>query len=451
MAETQTPAQTGEPTTALPQPTFELNSRRNFFAFSLDMLSFATGIAFIPATIVLVGLASHMTSDKTLLGVVAMTGSVAWFLPQIVAARIVHGKRRQKGYLVGASLIGRQAYLVMAIWLLVTQAKSPLLTVWVLIACIAVFHISDSLAGVAWFDMLSRALSPRVRARSVTIGNLIGLVGGIGSGFIVERVLSPAGLPYPTNYAVILLCAWVCFIISFVAIVFIQETPMSDTEHSQVAESHFIQDLREALRTDKSFQRLIIARLFTGIEAIATAFYVIFLRERLQVDDSTLGILTIASVVGGIIGIVFFGWLSNRFGSRGVIWLSVALQVMSPTLALAVAALPFITQDNPTLGLYFFIAAFAIDNAVGQAGLLGFQGYPLDAAPERHRAMYIGVLNSVGGVVSLTPVLGGLMLNFLSGVTTSMTAYSVVFGIATVSVLVGLIVSLSLPKPARAG
>jgi MFS family permease len=155
--------------------------------------------------------------------------------------------------------------------------------------------------------------------------------------------------------------------------------------------------------------------------------------------------------VGGIIGIVFFGWLSNRFGSRGVIWLSVALQVMSPTLALAVAALPFITQDNPTLGLYFFIAAFAIDNAVGQAGLLGFQGYPLDAAPERHRAMYIGVLNSVGGVVSLTPVLGGLMLNILSGATTSMTAYSVVFGIATVSVLVGLIVSLGLPKPARAG
>ncbi|HEY3342220.1 MAG TPA: MFS transporter, partial [Anaerolineae bacterium] len=366
-------------------------------------------------------------------------------------ARIVHGKRLQKRYLVGASLIGRQAYLVMAIWLLVTQANSPLLTVGILIACIAVFHACDSLAGVAWFDMLSRALSPRTRARSVTIGNLLGLLGGIGSGFIVERVLSPAGLPYPTNYAVILLCAWVCFIISFVAILYIQETPMSDAEHSQVAESHFMQDLREALRTDKTFRRLIIARLFTGIEAIATAFYVIYLRERLQVNDSTLGVLTIASVTGGIVGIMFFGWLSNRYGSRAVIWLSVALQVMSPALALAVAALPFITQDNPSLALYFFIAAFAIDNAVGQAGMLGFQGYPLDTAPERHRAMYIGVLNSVGGVVSLTPVLGGLLLDFLTGATSSLTAYSIVFGIAGVSVVLGLIVSLSLPRPVRMG
>jgi MFS family permease len=447
MLETQSPAQTGNSTPSTPTE-YKLNSRRNFWAFSLDMLSFSTGIAFIPATIVLVGLASHMTSDKTLLGVVAMTGSVAWCLPQIIAARIVHGKRRQKAYLVGASLIGRQSYLVMAIWLLVTQARSPLLTVWVLIACIAIFYMCDSLAGVAWFDMLSRALSPKMRARSVTIGNSIGLVGGIGSGFIVERVLSPAGLPYPTNYAFILICAWVCFIISFVAILFIEETPMSDTEHSQVAESHFIEDLREALHTDKAFQRLILARIFTGIEAIATAFYVVFLRERLQMSDSTLGILTIASVIGGIVGVVFFGWLSNRFGSRGVIRLSVALQIMSPTLALAVANMPGI---SPTMGLYFFIAAYAIDNAVGQASMLGFQVYPLDAAPERHRAMYVGVLNSIAGVVSLTPVLGGLLLDSLSQATGSLTAYSIVFGIAAVSVLLGLVFSLSLPKPSRTG
>ncbi|MCL4505746.1 MAG: hypothetical protein M1140_06950 [Chloroflexi bacterium] len=141
-----------------PAGAIPMDSRRNFLAFSADMLTFMTGLSFIPATIVLVGMASRLTADKALLGVVAMTGSVAWFLPQIIAARIVHGKKHQKGYLVGASLIGRQAYLVMAIWLLATKAESPLLTVAVLISCIAIFHICDSLAGVAWFDMLSRAL-----------------------------------------------------------------------------------------------------------------------------------------------------------------------------------------------------------------------------------------------------------------------------------------------------
>jgi MFS family permease len=446
----ETPADAQPPTEATaPAPIYALNSRRNFMAFAGDMLTFMTGLSFIPATIVLVGMASRLTSDKTLLGVVAMTGSVAWFLPQIVAARIVHGKRRQKPYLVMSSLIGRQAYLVMAIWLLATRAESPLLTVWVLIACIGVFHVSDSLAGVAWFDMLSRALSPRMRGRSVAIGNFIGLVAGIGSGLIVERVLAPAGLPFPQNYAVILLCAWACFIASFVCILFIQETPMSEAEHGQLAESNFVAHLLEAVRTDKVFQRLLLARIFTGIETMAAAFYVVFIRERLQLADSSLGVFTIASVVGGVLGIAFFGWLGDRTGSRGVIYSSVALQVVAPVLAFLVAVLPIIPNNAPDVAYGFFIAVIAINGAVGQAGLLGFQGYPLDAAPERHRAMYIGVLNSVGGVVSLTPVLGGLLIDSLSRSASSMTAYSLVFGIALVCVAAGLVVSLGLPKPAR--
>jgi len=435
-------------TEAAPAP-FKTDSRRNFLAFSGDMLTFMTGLSFIPATIVMVGMASRLTTDKALLGVVAMTGSVAWFLPQIIAARIVHGKQHQKKYLVGASAIGRQAYLLMAIWLFLTRAESPLLTVIVLIACVGIFHIADSLAGVAWFDMLSRALSPRTRGRSVAIGNLLGLFGGIGAGLIVERVLSPTGLPFPVNYAVLFFCAWVCFIASFVFILFIKETPMSIAEHSQTSETNFLSNIKEAVKTDKVFQRLILARVFTGIETMAAAFYVVFIRERLNLPDSILGVFSIAAVAGGIVGIAFFGWLGDHVGSRGVIRGSVALQVVAPSLALAIAALPVITDAAPYTAVAFFVAVIAINGAVGQAGMLGFQSYPLDVAPERHRAMYIGVLNSVGGVVSLTPVLGGLLLDGITAGVSSQAAYSVVFGIAALCVIAGLITSFGLPKPAR--
>jgi MFS family permease len=409
----------------------QLDTRRNFLAFGGDMLTFMTGLSFIPATIVMVGMASRLTNDKALLGVVAMTGSVAWFLPQIVAARIVHGKQRQKKYLVGASAIGRQMYLLMALWLYLTRAESPLLTVFVLIGCVAIFHVADSLAGLAWFDMLSRALSPRTRGRSVAIGNLIGLIGGIGAGLIVERVLSPTGLPFPINYAVLFFCAWVCFMASFVFILFIKETPMSVHEHSQTTDTHFLANLAEAVRTDKVFQRLILARVFTGIETMAAAFYVVFIRERLGLPDS------------------IFGWLGDRVGSRGVIRSSVALQVIAPTLALAVAAVPVITGATPDIAIAFFVVIIAINGAVMQAGMLGFQSYPLDVAPERHRAMYIGVLNSVGGVVSLTPLLGGLMLDAITAGASSQVAYSIVFGIAVISVVAGLLTTFGLPKPVR--
>jgi len=77
------------------------------------------------------------------------------------------------------------------------------------------------------------------------------------------------------------------------------------------------------------------------------------------------------------------------------------------------------------------------------------EAYPLDVAPERYRAMYVGVLNSVSGIVSLTPLLGGLLLEWLSGAATSATAYSVVFAIAAVCVAAGMFISFGLPKPAR--
>jgi len=171
------------------QPPVPIDSRRNVFAFTGDIVAFMVGTYFIPATTVLVGLASQLTDDKTLIGVVGMTWSVTWFLPQLVAARIVRGKRWQKPYLMIPSLIGRNALLLIALWLLATQAQAPVLTIWVLVGCLTVFNVCDALAGVAWFDMMSRTLSPRMRARSVSIGQFIGGILGIGVGLIVELSL----------------------------------------------------------------------------------------------------------------------------------------------------------------------------------------------------------------------------------------------------------------------
>ncbi len=430
-------------------PGYPVDARRNILAFSTDLATAMAGLSFVPATIVLVGLASRFTENKALLGIVAMIGSVSWFLPQIVSARIVHGKKHQKPYMVIPLVLGRNAYLFMAIWLFVTQARDPFLTLWVLIACIAILFGTDSLASVAWFDILSRVLSPRARGRSLATGSFIGLIAGIGSGLIVERVLSPGGLPFPTNYAVIFLCAWACFQASSTAIVCIKETPMSDHEHAQTADSNFIKNLLYAVRTDKIMQRLIMARVFTGIETMAAAFYVVFIRERMGLDDSILGVFSVASVIGGIAGTVLFGWLGDRRGARGVIQFSVAIQVIAPTLAFAIAAVPLITNAAPQIAIIFFIVVIAINGAVGQAGLLGFQGYPLDIAPERHRAMYVGVLNSVSGVVSLTPVLGGILLDVLTHSASVDTAYSIVFGIAVICVFAGLVISFGLPRPQR--
>ncbi len=48
------------------------DTRRNVIAFTGDTTAFMAGTYFIPITTVIVGLASLLTSDKTLIGVVGM-------------------------------------------------------------------------------------------------------------------------------------------------------------------------------------------------------------------------------------------------------------------------------------------------------------------------------------------------------------------------------------------
>ena len=426
-----------------------MDSKRNFFVFTGDIVTFGIGIYFIPTITVLVGLASKLTDDKALIGAVGMIWSVSWFLPQLVAARIVRGKRREKPYLIIPSIIGRQTFILFAVWLAVTEAQQPILAVWLLILSILLFNICDALAGVAWFDMLSRALTPRTRGRSMAVGQFIGAIGGIGAGLIVERILAPDGLPFPLNYAVIFTCAWAAFTVSLIIVFFLQENPATDETVQQSQASSFLADLREILATDHLFRRTLLARTLTAIEAMAASFYVVFSRERLNLPDSSIGLFSLAFILGSIAGIVLFGWLHDRFGTRRVLQASSTMQFVAPALCLALALAPFVVDNAPDIAFAVTLLAVGLNGAVSHSLVLGYLGYVMDNAAERHRATYVGVFNTVSGVVSLTPVLGGALIDALAGSLAGSLPYAVVFGLVVGVVGLGLTIAYRLPKVAH--
>jgi MFS family permease len=433
-------------TTDSPQSQIPIDSRRNVFAFTSDIATFIVGTYFIPATTVLVGLASQLTDDKTLIGVVGMTWSVTWFLPQLIAARIVRGKRRQKPYLMIPSAIGRNAFLLIALWLIVTQAQAPILTVWVLIGCIAIFNVCDALAGVAWFDMMSRTLSPRMRSRSVSVGQFIGGIFGIGAGLIVGRVLAPDGLPFPQNYAFIFGCTWVCMAISLILISFLREMPMAEAEQKHAQDTNFVASLKDAVRSDGIFRRVLTVRVLTGIELMAASFYLVFAKEQLGMSDSVTGIFNIALIIGGIAGIALFGWLADRFTSLSVVRAAAIMQFIAPLIALIFALASAFSNVPTNAAVVGFIVVFLLRGAIEHSLVLGTLGYLMDSAPERHRAMYVGAINTLSGVVALSPVIGGIWIDALTAQGTPLLAYILMFAGVIASVGAGIWLSFRLPR-----
>jgi len=333
----------------------------------------------------------------------------------------------------------------MALWLLITQAQAPLLTVWVLVGCLALFNVCDAVAGVAWFDMLSRALSSRVRARVVSIGQVVGGVLGIGAGLIVERVLQPDGLPFPQNYAFIFGCAWVAMAISLAIISLLRELPMTEAEHAHAQQVDFLSSLKVALRSDGIFRRVLVVRVLTGIELMAASFYLVFAKEQFGLGDAITGVVNIALIVGGIVGIAAFGWLAERFTALSVVRSAAAMQFAAPALALAFALLGPVLRASPAVVIAGFVIIFALRGAIEHSLVLGPVGYLLDNAPERHRAMYVGVINTLGGVVALSPLLGGAWLDALSASGQAPAGYAVMFALVAALAALGTWLSFRLP------
>jgi MFS family permease len=425
----------------LAHPTPAIDSKRNIVAFLFDISVFMTGLAFIPSSTVLVGLAGQLTQDKSLIGVAGMTFAVTWFIPQLFAARIVRNKPRQKQYVLIPSLIGRPMFLLIALWLVLTRAIDPLATLWIMIGGIALFNFCDALAGVAWFDILSRTLSPRMRARVLTIGQMAAGLTGLAASEVVKRILSNPDIPFPLNYALLFGGTFICFAIATIALIILREIPMQHAELHEQSKTNFVAELREAWTGDSIFRRVMGVRLLTGMESMAASFYLIFLKERYLLDSSVDGNMTQAIIIGGLVGVSTFGWLADRFTSRRVVHASSALFFAAPLIAAAVAWLAL-----PVTAAYIaFIVVFLMRGALEHSLTLGIMGFALDSAPERNRAMYVGAINTLGGVVNLTPVLGGLWIDLFGHSTFNALPYAVLFSVASAATALGLAVSLKLP------
>ncbi|MCX6019045.1 MAG: MFS transporter [Chloroflexi bacterium] len=422
-----------------------LDSRRNIFAFIFDIAIFVTGLAFIPSATVLVGLAGQLTEDKSLIGVAGMAFSVTWFLPQLFAARLVRNKPRQKPYILIPSLFGRPMFLLITLWLVFTRAVNPLATLWIMIGGIALFNLCDALAGVAWFDVMSRTLSPRMRARVMVVGQILSGIFGLAASEVVKRVLGNPDIPFPLNYAILFASTFGCMAIATLALLVLRETPMHHAELQEQSQSHFMADLKDAVKHDKLFRRIVVVRLLTGLEAMAASFYLVFLKERYAFGNYVDGEMTQAIIFGGLVGVAFFGWLADRYTSRRVVHASSIMFFVTPFLAALVAALPI----PATVAYIIFIGVFLLRGALEHSLVLGVVGYMLDSAPERNRAMYVGAINTLGGIVSLTPFLGGLWIDLFGHTGFNALPYMVLFSVVSAAAAAGMLISLRLPAPRR--
>ncbi len=408
--------------------------RRNFGALVGDYVGFALGMTLASTTTVMPYLVERLTDSEVAVGLFSSLSSGAWLLPQLVFANMLTNKRRKKPYIILGGAIGRPLYLLYAVALGLGLHRHPLLALLLLFGVQILFFAADALASVAWFDMVGKMIPDTRRGRLFGSGQLVSGLLAIGMGGLLAALLREDGLPFPQNFAVILALADFFFLFSLFSLSLVIE-PEEVVEESRPVWRDYLPQLLDTLRQDRALARLILVRLLAGCDSLALGFYVLFATRKLGLPPETLGLFTAAQTVGRILSSVGMGALVERAGSHRVVQLATAIGVTAPVLGLGLVLTGAQRSGTTTLVFAWVFVAMGITIS---SGMLGHFNYALELAPAGQRPTYIGLLNTISGVLIVLPTVGGWILRA--------TSFGVLFGLTGSVLIVAHALSLSLPS-----
>ncbi len=405
---------------------------RNRMGFVLDYVFFNIGLTFAGINTILPAFAARLTADPLLIGLVGAVWMGGWLLPQIFAARYLSTAPRKMPVILFFSWIGRPVFLLFALYLFLSGAIWPGATLFLLYLSSFYFSFTDSITGVAWFDLLGKALSPRERGRFIGLGQAAAGILSIAAGAIIGWILESSGLGFPNNYAVIFVLADVFFMFSLFAIYLVRE-PVEKVASERQPMSEYLPGLVQLIRRDRMFLRVNVARLLIGLAGLASPFFVVYAIRVQGLPESDVGWFAIAQTVGLAVAGLALGALAERRGSVSVVRIVGGIYLAAPILVMASAAL----SAHPPLATILIAAAFLMLGIGDGSIMLGFLNYVLDIAPADQRPVYVGLTNTLAGVTVLYPFLGGALVD-LGG-------YWVVFFLAAAGIAAGWVVGASLP------
>lgn len=373
--------------------------RRNFFVNVLDGTLWVFGITFVSSSTILPVYLSHLTTSAVIIGMIPALELLGWALPQIFTAPIFEGRARMKPYVLSVGFVQRLPYLIIAalIWRSGSLAPDQDEVVLILfLALYTLFAFCGGIVAIPWQEMISRLFPMRQRGRFYAaqrfFGGLLGLAGAFAAGWLLLNV------PYPYNFALCFLCAFVLMFFSWVVLTRTIETPQTHLTHAPQSARAYVKELLDVLRHDRAFAWYLLARGLGYLGWMATAFFAVYAVRAFNLADAQAAVFSALLLVSNAVSNVVWGWLGDKYSQKLVLILSSLAYLAALGLAL-VASTAF--------GYY---AIFILMGAASAGLMVSDLTLVVEFAPEAKRPMYMGLARGMWGpFIGLSPLLGGLL------------------------------------------
>jgi len=407
------------------------NIKWNFTMGLIHGILYLGGEAFYNPDTILPIFLDYFTKSKTLIGLssalIGRLGGIASVFPQLLVANKIENKTHKKPLLIFAITVRALSWGLLAFTTYIFNNTYPNLTIFFLFVTLILHTFMGGIAAVPFFDIWGKSLPSNLRGRFFGYRQLWGGILAIGSGLIVKNILENNAIEFPYNFALLFSLVFIFLSISYIALGSVKE-PTEKVYKNQLPFKDFLKKAFLIIKKNSNYKKFIMVEILVGAGGMALPFYVLYLKDVLRIELGTVGMLLSAQMLGSVLSNILWAHLSDFVGNKKVIQISSFAGLMVPIVAL------MIQSKNELL----YLLLFAIIGFFIAGRTIGNTNYLLDIAPSKDRPIYISLTGTLLFPVSLFPLIGGLIAQYIS--------YNMLFIITGIPILLGFILSFGLKE-----
>lgn len=370
------------------------NFRHNYIVNVLDGAFFWFGYSFIAPAVILPLYVNHLTSNKLILGLVAVIGSTGYFFPQLFTANKVEQIAVKRDLPVKLGFFTERVPVLLLPFSVLFADRLPGLALSLLLFLYAWHSFGAGVVAVAWNAMIAKVIPVHDRGffmvLTTFLGTGTGILGATFAAFVLEKMVFPYG------YLVCFILAGAVILISWIFLALTREEPDIEIK-PQISQRDYWRLLPDILSKDQNFRWYLSAQFFIALGGMAWGFLAIYALETWQLSDGEVGLFTSTMLIGQAAANLVFGFLADKYGYKRILLLSNAAGFIAVILALIIS--------NPEWFFVVFILRGISLSGFFLAGMIVYEYSKADIRPT-----YIGLNNTWLGVMNLiAPIVGGLI------------------------------------------
>jgi MFS family permease len=387
-------------------PLVQKHLRRNYTLGVMNGAIFGFVDAISAPSLVLALFVAQLGGSNFLIGLLPAIYNGGWFLPQfLISHRLERLPLKKRPYLATAVVrIFCWGMIVLATFII--GASNPTLLLSLFFVFYVAYSFTAGLSGNAFMTMVGKIIPLQRRGSFFGMRDLTGTATGILAGYLISLVLAPqAGLTFPYDYGVLLFITFVA-IASGLALFGLVVEPRDSTDGNQVTFREQLGAARRVWRENQMFRRYLITRFVLALADVATPFYAIYATRQLGAPEQIVGLYIGLTTLSAMVTNPLWSWISDHRGNRPML-------VAAAITALAMPLIAFVFglfRASPLLVTPFGLL-FVFYGTGRTAGNIAFPTYLLEIAPASERSLYIGFTNTLLGIATFIPAVGGILLD----------------------------------------